>query len=64
MAEKEVILTLEGLKKLEEELELAKTVKRRKVAIRIKQAIALEILVRTQSTMMPRTNRDLLKEGL
>ena len=39
MAEKEVILTLEGLKKLEEELELSKTVKRREVATRIKQAI-------------------------
>lgn len=39
MPEKEVILTLEGLKKLEEELELSKTVKRREVAGRIKQAI-------------------------
>lgn len=39
MAEKEVILTLEGLKKLEEELELSKTVKRREVAERIKQAM-------------------------
>jgi len=39
MAEKEVILTLEGLKKLEEELELYKTQKRREVAERIKQAI-------------------------
>ncbi|NMA68442.1 MAG: transcription elongation factor GreA [Desulfitobacterium sp.] len=39
MAEKEVILTLEGLKKLEEELEMLKTVKRREVAERIKQAI-------------------------
>ena len=39
MAEKEVILTLTGLKKLEEELEHSKTVKRREVAERIKQAI-------------------------
>ena len=39
MAEKEVILTLEGLKKLEVELELSKTVKRREVAERIKQAM-------------------------
>ena len=39
MAAKEVILTLEGLKKLEQELELSKTVKRREVAERIKQAI-------------------------
>lgn len=39
MAEKEVILTLEGLKKLEQEMELLKTTKRREVAARIKQAI-------------------------
>lgn len=39
MAEKEVILTVEGLKKLEDELETLKTVKRREVAGRIKQAI-------------------------
>lgn len=39
MTEKEVILTLEGLKKLEEELEYTKTVKRREVAERIKQAL-------------------------
>ena len=31
MAEKEVLLTSEGLKKLEEELELLKSVKRREV---------------------------------
>jgi transcription elongation factor GreA len=40
MKEKEVLLTLEGLKKLEEELERYKSVKRREVAERIKQAIA------------------------
>jgi len=39
MAGKEVILTLEGLKKLEEELELSKSVKRREIAERIKEAI-------------------------
>ncbi|MCX7841907.1 MAG: transcription elongation factor GreA [Clostridia bacterium] len=37
---KEVILTYEGLKKLEEELEYLKGVKRREVAERIKQALA------------------------
>lgn len=37
---KEVILTYEGLKKLEAELEECKTVKRREVAERIKQALA------------------------
>ncbi|MHB1652440.1 MAG: transcription elongation factor GreA [Desulfitobacteriaceae bacterium] len=39
MPEKEVILTVVGLKKLEDELELLKTQKRREVAERIKQAI-------------------------
>lgn len=38
MAEKEVILTLEGLRRLEQELEHLKCVKRREVAERIKQA--------------------------
>ncbi len=37
--EKETLLTLAGLKKLEEELEYLKSVKRREVAERIKQAI-------------------------
>lgn len=39
MAEKEVILTQDGLKKLEDELEHLKSVKRREVAERIKVAI-------------------------
>ena len=39
MREKEVFLTIDGLKMLEEELEELKTVKRREVAERIKQAI-------------------------
>ncbi|UKS26259.1 transcription elongation factor GreA [Paenibacillus sp. HWE-109] len=39
MAEKEVILTPQGLKKLEDELEHLKSVKRREVAERIKVAI-------------------------
>ncbi|MDD2234357.1 MAG: transcription elongation factor GreA [Desulfitobacteriaceae bacterium] len=39
MPEKEVILTLAGLKKLEDELEFNKTQKRRDIAGRIKQAI-------------------------
>lgn len=37
--EKETVLTLEGLNKLEKELEYLKTVRRREVAERIKQAI-------------------------
>lgn len=39
MAEKETILTEEGLKKIEQKLEHLKTVRRREVAERIKQAI-------------------------
>lgn len=37
---KEVVLTYEGLKKLEEELEFLKGVKRREIAERIKQALS------------------------
>lgn len=40
MSEKEVLLTLQGLRKLEDELEHLKTVKRREVAERIKVAIS------------------------
>ena len=39
MADKQVILTLEGLKKIEQKLEHLKSVRRREVAERIKQAI-------------------------
>ncbi|QJW48001.1 transcription elongation factor GreA [bacterium BFN5] len=39
MAEKQIMLTLEGLKKLEQKLEHLKTVRRTEVAERIKQAI-------------------------
>ncbi|MCL0032314.1 transcription elongation factor GreA [Peptococcaceae bacterium] len=39
MGEKETIITTEGLRQLEKELENLKTVKRREVAERIKQAI-------------------------
>ena len=40
MGTKEVVLTYEGLKKLEEELEVLKRVKRMEIADRIKQALA------------------------
>ena len=39
MADKEVLLTQDGLTRLEKELEQLKTVKRREVAARIKQAL-------------------------
>ena len=40
MASKEVILTRGGLEKLEKELEYLKSIKRREVAARIKNAIS------------------------
>lgn len=40
MTDKEVLLTPQGLKKIEDELEVLKTVRRKEVAERIKQAIA------------------------
>lgn len=40
MANKEVVLTYEGLKKLEGELEVLKSAKRREIAERIKQALS------------------------
>mgnify|MGYP001132417359 FL=1 len=40
MAERDIFLTLEGLRKLENELDELKTVKRKEVAERIKQALA------------------------
>ncbi|MBT9153253.1 MAG: Transcription elongation factor GreA [Firmicutes bacterium] len=40
MSEKEVLITIEGLRKIEEELEQLKAVKRAEVAERIKEAIA------------------------
>lgn len=40
MADRQVVLTVQGLKKLEDELEILKTVRRKEVAERIKQAIA------------------------
>lgn len=38
MSEKKVVLTYEGLKKMEEELEILKTVRRKEVADKIKEA--------------------------
>ncbi|HHY91450.1 MAG TPA: transcription elongation factor GreA [Clostridiales bacterium] len=40
MADKEILLTSEGLKKIEEELDFLKTIKRKEIAERIKEAIA------------------------
>ena len=59
MAEKEVLLTPDGLSKLEKELDHLKTVKRREVAARIKQALEFGEYRKTLSTMTPKTNRPL-----
>ncbi len=40
MTDKEIVLTVQGLKKLEDELEQLKTVRRKEIAEKIKQAIA------------------------
>ena len=40
MSDKEILLTSEGLKKIEEELDFLKTIKRKEIAERIKEAIA------------------------
>ena len=40
MADKEILLTSEGLKKIEEELDFLKSIKRKEIAERIKEAIA------------------------
>ena len=39
MADNEILMTLEGLKQMEKDLEYLKTVRRKEVAARIKQAI-------------------------
>ena len=56
MSSKETILTAEGLKKLEDELENLRSVKRHEVAERIKVAKA-----KTPNMMMQKMNRHLLK---
>ena len=60
--QEEVLLTAEGLEKLKEELENLKTVRRKEVAARIKQALSSVISVKILNTTMPKMNRPLLKE--
>ena len=52
MKEKEVVLTKEGLAKLEAELEALKTVKRREVADRIKQAIEFGDIIQAMTELV------------
>ena len=54
---KKFIMTYEGVKKLEEELEYLKTVKRKEITEKIKVA-----LVKTQNMMKQRTTKHLQKE--
>ena len=59
MTNKEIILTPEGVMKLENELIHLKTVRRREVAQRIKQALAFGDPVRILNMMKQRMNRPL-----
>ena len=61
MSDKEVILTLDGLNKLEAELNQLKTIKRREIAERIKQAIGFGDISEIQSMRMLKTSRLLWK---
>ena len=59
--EKEIILTPEGLDKLEKELEKLKTVKRREVARRIKEAIEFGDITENSNMKLPKMTRHLLR---
>ena len=61
---KEVVVTHEGYKKLEEELDTLKTVKRSEIAEKIKVARGLVTFLRTRNTMPPRKSRLWLKPAL
>ena len=56
--DKKNILTYEGLKKLEDELQNLKVVKRKEVAQKIKEAREQGDLSETQNTMQQRTSRE------
>ena len=57
--DKKNILTYEGLKKLEDELENLKVVRRKEVSQKIKES--REIYLRTLSTTLQRTSRETSK---
>lgn len=61
---KEVVVTHEGYKKLEEELDTLKTVKRSEIAEKIKVARVTVTFLRTRNTMPPRKSRPWLKPAL
>lgn len=62
MAE-QTILTEEGLKKLEDELDYLRSEKRQQVAERLKVAISYGTSAKTPNMTMPKTNRPLWKVG-
>ena len=57
MVNKETLLTHEGVMKLEQELNYLKTVRRRQIAERIKQAIAFGDLSENSNMMKLRMNK-------
>lgn len=59
---KEIILTQEGYDKLESELELLKTTRRKEVAERLKLLYPLVTFQKMLSMMKLRKNRQLLKK--
>ena len=64
MAEKKTLLTYAGLKALEEELENLKVVRRKEVAVKIKEAREQGDLSETQNTMQQKMNSVILKHVL
>ena len=56
MSEKKNLLTYEGLKKLEDELQDLKVVQRKEIAQKIKRQESRATCLRTPSTTQPRTN--------
>ena len=62
LRDKEIVLTIDGLNKLEKELEYLKT-SVVVIAQRIKQAIEFGDITDNSGTKTPRMNRDLLKGG-
>lgn len=61
MGAKETILTAEGLRKLEDELENLRSVKRQEVAERIKVAISYGDISEIPNMTMPKMSRPLSK---
>jgi transcription elongation factor GreA len=64
MAERDVFLTLEGLKKLENELDESRTVKRKEVAERIKQALAFGDISENSEYDQAKTEQAQLEERI